>query len=47
MEILQVQECLHGTGFFAEINRQIGSHGLLVKKGAIVDAAIVESSRKP
>ncbi len=32
---------------FAGINRQIGSHGLLVKKGAIVDAAIVESSRKP
>jgi len=32
---------------FAEINRQIESHGLLVKEGAIVDATIVESSRRP
>ena len=32
---------------FAEINQQIQSHGLLVKKGAIVDATIVESSRRP
>ena len=32
---------------FGEINRQIESHGLLVKEGAIVDATIVESSRRP
>jgi len=32
---------------FAEINRQIEAHGLLVKEGAIVDATIVESSRRP
>jgi IS5 family transposase len=32
---------------FTEINRQIESHGLLVKEGAIVDATIVESSRRP
>jgi transposase, IS5 family len=32
---------------FAEINRQIEAHGLLVKEGAIVDTTIVESSRKP
>ena len=32
---------------FAEINRQIEFHGLLVKEGAIIDATIVESSRRP
>lgn len=32
---------------FTEINRQIESHGLLVREGAIVDATIVESSRRP
>lgn len=32
---------------FAEINQQIQSHGLFVKEGAIVDATIVESSRRP
>jgi IS5 family transposase len=32
---------------FEEINRQIESHGLLVKEGTIVDATIVESSRRP
>ena len=32
---------------FGEINRHIESHGLLVKEGAIVDATIVESSRRP
>ncbi len=32
---------------FEEINRQIESHGLLVKEGAIVDATIVESARRP
>jgi IS5 family transposase len=32
---------------FAEINHQIESHGLFVKEGAIVDATIVESSRRP
>jgi IS5 family transposase len=32
---------------FGEINRQIESYGLLVKEGAIVDATIVESSRRP
>ena len=32
---------------FGEINRQIEAHGLLVKEGAIVDATIVESSRRP
>ena len=32
---------------FGEINRQIESHGLLVREGAIVDATIVESSRRP
>ena len=32
---------------FEEINRQIESHGLLVREKAIVDATIVESSRRP
>jgi transposase, IS5 family len=32
---------------FGEVSRQIESHGLLVKEGAIVDATIVESSRRP
>jgi transposase, IS5 family len=32
---------------FEEVNRQIETKGLLVKEGAIVDAAIVESSRRP
>jgi IS5 family transposase len=32
---------------FAEINRQIESHGLLVREGAIVNATIVESTRRP
>lgn len=32
---------------FEEINRQIESHGLLVREGAIVDATIVESTRRP
>ena len=32
---------------FAEINHQIESYGLFVKEGAIVDATIVESSRRP
>ena len=30
-----------------EINRQIESKGLMVKEGAIVDATIIESSRRP
>ena len=32
---------------FEEITRQIESHGLLIRKGAIVDATIIESSRRP
>ena len=32
---------------FEEINTQIEGHGLLVKKGTIVDAAIIESSNRP
>ncbi|MEX2368980.1 MAG: IS5 family transposase [Candidatus Paceibacterota bacterium] len=32
---------------FDEINRQIEDRGLLVKKGTIVDAAIIESSNRP
>jgi len=32
---------------FEEITRQLESNGLLIRKGAIVDATIIESSRKP
>jgi transposase, IS5 family len=32
---------------FEEINHQIATKGLLVREGAIVDAAIIESSRRP
>ena len=32
---------------FEEINRQLESSGILVRKGAIVDATIIESSRRP
>ncbi len=32
---------------FEEINAQIEGHGLLVKKGTIVDAAIIKSSNRP
>ncbi len=32
---------------FNEINTQLGSKGMLVKEGAIVDATIIESSRRP
>lgn len=32
---------------FEEINRQLESNGILVKTGAIVDATIIESSRRP
>jgi len=32
---------------FEEVNAQIESKGLIVKKGAIVDATIIESSRRP
>jgi len=32
---------------FEQINRQLESQGMLVKEGAIVDATIIESSRRP
>jgi len=32
---------------FGEINRQLESNGMMVKEGAIVDATIIESSRRP
>ncbi len=32
---------------FGEINRQLESNGMMVKEGVIVDATIVESSRRP
>ena len=32
---------------FEEITRQLESNGLLIRKGAIVDATIIESSRRP
>lgn len=32
---------------FAEVNRQLDGHGLLVKSGILVDASVTESPRKP
>ena len=32
---------------FFEVNRQLESKGILVKNGAIVDATIISSSRRP
>jgi transposase, IS5 family len=42
----QLAQLKLGEGLFAELNRQLAGHGLLVKQGTMLDAILIEAGAR-